>query len=198
MRCKTIPLVLLFLFSLATQAQSKRAEGKLPIWSSDEAQVKNLATATEYKECLIKAPKDYVVQQFNGPLGWERKAWVGPTRSDGTRPYLMFVARPTAVEVSDNDLQRVLGEFLKGIERRRTSFTRTESEWGYINGAKFLRARWHGTAAENGFKMHGFYYVGLIGRTVIGLSSQDCEPHHLTALPVAEAAALTITRLPPK
>jgi len=43
--------------------------------------------------------------------------------------------------------------------------------------------------------MHGFSYVSVDGGTIVQLSSQDVEPHHPSALKLAETAALTF-RMP--
>jgi hypothetical protein len=63
-----------------------------------------------------------------------------------------------------------------------------------VNGIEFLRARWSGTDKATERKMHGFIYVAVVGQQIIQLSSQDVEPHHGAALPVAEAAVQTFRK----
>ena len=64
-------------------------------------------------------------------------------------------------------------------------------EYGRINGLSFARVRWSAKNQGTGQQTHGFAYVATPGQADIMIDSQDVEPHQVSTLRVADAAAQT-------
>jgi len=168
----------------------------LPAWQPDKNLLGSLEAASPIGEYELRSPKGYERQRQQGPDSADAVAWVTPERKDGTRAYVMVgrVEMPAA-EIGKYTLEQLLDGFLKSVQRRRKKdWKRSKTERGTINGITFVRARWSGTAAGAKFKMHGFHYLTVVGDKVFQLSSQDVEPHHKKALPLAECSVLTFQK----
>jgi hypothetical protein len=158
-------------------------------------EVEALAKEAVIAGFVLRPPSGYDALKPEGPEGMQTFAWKGAERADGSSPYVMaliITAPPGETEMPPLDV--VLKQQLAGVERRRTGFTATKAEPVKVNGIEFLRARWSGTDKATERKMHGFIYVAVVGNQIIQLSSQDVEPHHGAALPVAEAAVQTFRK----
>ncbi len=176
----------------------EKPQQPLPVWSVDPMMLAELVAEVGTPGFHIRPPRSYKLTQRSGPQGAKVFVWRGAARSDGTAPYLMVVitthppgGQPLpAVETA---LDRVLGD----ARWRWEEWQRTSSEVGQVNGLRFGRVRWSGIEPNAGVKTHGFLYVAIEGRTIIQLSSQDVEPHHDTALKVAETSILTFRSAAP-
>ena len=162
-------------------------------WSTEPALLEQLDAEANEPGFSIRPPRGYQFLEQAGPQGSRAFAWKGEPRPDGTSPYVMVMvaAIPSGEHAPPNDLERALDQFLSGVQRRRTDWSRTASERGQIHGVEFIRASWSGTEPARQLKTHGFSYVTLDGNTVIQVSSQDVEPYAKAALKLAEASALT-------
>jgi hypothetical protein len=105
----------------------------------------------------------------------------------------MIAARPPIGQPMPT-AQSVLDRLLEDTRRQREEWQRTSTEIGQVNGVTFGRVRWSGIDPATGARTHGFIYVSAEGRSPIELSAHDVEPHHETALKVAEASALTFRK----
>jgi hypothetical protein len=178
------------------RAQEDSAEKKpaaLPVWSPDKAMVERLAPAVTVEGFQIQPPKGYRQQTTPGPGGSKGYAWVGETREDGTRPYLMLVVMtPPPGEAEKYTAPQVLEKFLAAIQRNRSDWKRSATEEGTVNGVRFARAQWNGTEVTTKRPMQGLMYVAFTGGRLIQISSQDVVPAPPgDPLAVAGAAALT-------
>lgn len=171
------------------------APAAVAAWSSDKALSSQLAPTTTVGKYQIQPPQGYTLQTQPGPVGTSANEWVGPTRADGTRPYLMllFFAPPLG-EVNKYTLKQVCAKMLAGVERKRKDWKQSSIEQGNVNGITFMRAYWHGTDIASGQPMSGFSYVARDGNTYLQLSSQDFTQYKKVALPLAEASALTFKK----
>ena len=168
---------------------------KLPDWTATESLTGQLEAPDTVDKFTIRPPKGYSPQTRSGPHGSNITAWVGPPRSDGTRPQVMVLTvKLTAEELQRYNLEQALDELVSSLRAQRRNWTRTTTEKGLINGLIFVRTRWKGEDLSIGFKLYGFVYVGIVGDTLIQLSSQDVEPHHEEALKLAESSVLTFER----
>lgn len=164
----------------------------LPDWKVNEASLNQLETASSVDEFSIRPPKGYSLQKRTGPHGSKMAAWAGPPRVDGTRPQVMVMtAMLPPDELKKYNLDQALDELVSSLSYGRKEWTRTATEKGLVNGLIFGRTRWSGLDLHTGWKMHGFVYVAIVGKTVIQLSSQDLEPHHEESLKLAELSLLT-------
>lgn len=107
---------------------------------------------------------------------------------------MLFTVRLPPAELKKYDLEQALDELVASLSYQRRNWTRTVTEKGLINGLTFVRTRWNGQDLPTGLKMHGLVYVAIVGETLIQLSSQDIEPHHVEALKLAELSILTLER----
>jgi hypothetical protein len=163
-------------------------------WTPEKAHLGQLAPEVKMPGFRIRPPKDYRLQQQTHGTG-QGFSWVGATRGDGTRPYLMvLVLTPPPRETKLYSPEQALNTLLAGIQRRRDDWKRSDAEQGTVNGREFVRARWSGIESTTQHTMRGFSYVTVDGGTIIQVSSQDVEPHDRAALKLAETAALTFRR----
>jgi len=146
----------------------------------------------------LQPPADYELQTHPAPHGAALEAWVSAPRPDGTRCYLMLLTLHGPAGGKKYKLQEVENKMLAGVRRRRSSWKQSPSESGTINGVSFIRTYWKGADAQTGQMMHGFSYVARDGSGFLQLSSQDVEPYNTETLPLMEASALTVRRLPGK
>jgi hypothetical protein len=167
-----------------------------PAWSFDKSLSGQLVSAVTIGKYQIQPPKNYIsLHSLSGPNKSSADSWAGVTRTDGTRPYIMFihVSMPSE-QVNKYSLKEVSDKMLSAIERHRKQWKQSPTEEGTINGMNFMRTYWQGLNTENGRLMHGFSYVAKDNTTLIQLSSQDFEPYQKNALSIAEASALTFKK----
>jgi hypothetical protein len=69
--------------------------------------------------------------------------------------------------------ERYLGQFLGGIERRRTNFASTPTTRVTLGGLPASRVTWVGET--QGRKLHGVMYCVIVGRQVFQLHTQDFD-----------------------
>jgi len=142
----------------------------------------------------IRPPKGYVAK-FNSNDAMEGFAWASGQRSDGTQTYIMVVeGKPPADVLKGATTLQVIQAFVRGVGRNRNNFNSTPPTYGSINGIKFARCYWHGTAKQNGAKMHGFVYGAIDGDEFVELASQDLDKYWSSEQPLTEASALTFRR----
>jgi hypothetical protein len=167
------------------------AKPGLPSWNPEKVMLGRLAPATRAAGGRLRPPKGYALQQQREATR-EHAAWLGPIRTDGTRPSLLLLrmtsppdekARYTAVQALDR--------MLTAVQRRRRRWQQSATERGRVGGLEFARARWSGIEPNTGREMKGFIYVAVAGRQIVQISSQDITPYHAASLRLAEAAALT-------
>lgn len=170
-----------------------------PVWKSGPAFVARLAPEVAVAGYRLRLPKGYAMQTMPGPGGMTGYAWTGaPRPEDGTRAYLMLLPmRPPAGETTRYTPAQILTKMLAGIARSRRDWRVSVIQEGTVNGQPFVRAYWTGTDAATGAAMRGFGYAAVDGDGFVYLSSQDVVPHDKLALPLAEAAALTLAFPPP-
>ena len=193
MRNKMSCLVLLCLFGLTVLAYQK--DGTQSAWTPDKILAGKLDTTADVDDFQLRLPSAYQAKAITGPPGSLINAWVGPARSDGTRPSIVLTIQSVLdKDPSKNTLEAALKIFLENAEKRAKNWTRTALEKGSVNGLSFIRARWRGVNPTTGRIMHGFNYVTIKDRKVIQISSQDLEPHNKEGLDLAEAAALTFKK----
>jgi len=184
---------LMAVLSLAAPGGQGRAAASA--WHPKPALKKQLAAPALVEGYQIQPPRGYRLVTQAGPGGSVAHVWVGPPHANKVRPYLMVVLlTPPPAEAHKYSLNQILAKMLGGIRRQRGTWSQTLIEHGTVNGLKFARAYWSGTDAPTGLKMHGFGYVAQDGPQFAYLSSQDVEPYDKTALPLAEAAALTFRK----
>ena len=164
-------------------------------WSSDKALSGKLAPAAIVGKYQIQPPQGYALQTKRGPVGSDAYAWVGTTRVDGTRPYLMLgLFTPPAGEANKYTLKEACAKMLAGVERRRKDWKQSPMEQGSVNGMTFERVYWQGVDTATEQPMSGFLYVAKDGNAILQIASQDVAAHTKNALPLAEAAALTFRK----
>lgn len=66
-----------------------------------------------------------------------------------------------------------VGQFLGGVERKRTSFSATRPERISLGGLPASRATW--TGRFNGMATSGVMYCLIVGTTVVSLHTQDID-----------------------
>ena len=168
-----------------------------PDWKSDATLSDKLSAPQMFGTLTLRPPLGYRPQVGRTPNHEiVARAWVGDAREDRTRPYISLRAVPkgdasTAARLTP---ARVLTNFEADVKRKRTQWQETPIEYGAIGGMAAVRAHWTGTDTANGAKMAGFGYVLAVPEGFVYISSQDVEPYTKTALPLAEAAALTVRR----
>ena len=163
-------------------------------WRPSPDLLPRLAPADPVGVYQLRPPPGYQPQDREGPSGTRSRAWVGATRPDGTRPYVMVTLAVPPAEAAPPTLAELLGRMLTPLRQRRRNWTESRPEMGTLGGIAFARAYWRGTDAATRLPMHGFNYVALDGPTIINISSQDVAPHIREALALAEAAVLTFGR----
>ena len=164
-------------------------------WFANKALIGQLAPANVTGPYQIQPPKGYTLHSQPGPGGSMAQAWVGTSRADGTRPYIMLgIVTPPVGEAGKYTLSQVSAKLLAGVQRRRKEWTQKPVEMGTVNGITFVRTYWRGVDTETGLTMHGFSYVAQDGNVFLQLSSQDVEPYYKTALALTEASALTFKK----
>jgi hypothetical protein len=160
-------------------------------WTPDMARLAQLAPEVKMPGFRIRPPKGYRLQQQSHGAG-HAFSWVGATRGDGTRPYLMvLVMTPPPGATKQYAPVEALNAFLASIQQRRDDWQRSDPEQGTVNGREFVRARWSGVETTTQQRMRGFSYVTVDNGAIIQVSSQDVEPHDQAGLKLAETAALT-------
>lgn len=189
-------LIIVAAFSIPAGVCSA-APANMPVWSLSKSLVSQLMPAVTVGKYQVQPPRGYTaLHRLSGPGDSSGDAWAGPTRADGTRPYLLFVHVPIpASERSKYTLAQMSAKMLAGVERHRVGWKQSPTEQGTVNGTTFLRTYWQGTEAANGKPMHGFNYVAREESTLIQISSQDVDQHQQTALALSEASALTFKKL---
>lgn len=180
MRFCSCALLALFMFSGC--GRRNKADEQVADWA-------------EIEGYTLRPPKGYPPFDRPGiaPPGAKYFAWGGTWRKDGSAPdFLVMVGTPPPDERPS--LQEALAAMLKIRQRGMRDWQQTPSEEIESNGLKFARAYWQCTEGFVGRQWHGFVYVAFDGPTFIEISCQDVEPHHIEALKVAEAAALTFKK----
>ena len=86
--------------------------------------------------------------------------------------------------------ERYLGQFLGGIERRRTDFSSTKPSRVTLGGLPATKVTWTGVA--QGRQMRGTMYCVIVGTRVFSLHVQDFESAPPNYLREAEAALTSI------
>jgi hypothetical protein len=107
---------------------------------------------------------------------------------------MIMVLTPPAVDASDTSTRDVIDKMFAGFKRQRDSWNETGWEEGEINQIPFVRKRWDGVDRRHQKMMYGFGYAAKIENQFVFIHSQDVEPHHEIALPLAEAAAMTFRK----
>lgn len=184
------------------RSHSARSRGRggpqpfLAVWSADPMMLADLRAEVHLPGFCIRPPGNYKFTQRPGPAGATAFVWRGAARSDGTAPFLrVVITTHPPVGQPMPTVETPLGRLLEGARRPRDEWQQTSTEIGQVSGLTFGRVRWSGIEPAMGARTHGFIYVAVEGRRTIELSSQDVEPHHETALKVAEASALTFRKL---
>ncbi len=187
-------VILMSLAAIKTNGQDKPA---LPRWIPDKLLAKRLGTVVKIEKYTLQPPKDYHFLHKNGPEGAKMFAWVSDERKDGTKATLLLnLVAPPVGEATKYALDQLADKLLGGVKRRRTNWHQEKTEIGLVNGLTFARINWTGTEPIHDLKMKGFNYVAIDGDTIIQLSSQDILSEANQALPIAEAAILTLKKQP--
>lgn len=76
-------------------------------------------------------------------------------------------------EERGNGSEYYLGQFLGGVERKRTSFSASNVERVSLGGLPGSRVKWYGKF--NGKPTSGIMYCVIIGTTVVSLHTQDMD-----------------------
>ncbi len=185
--------VSIFCSVLSLHALTSQNNNRLPAWETDKSWLNQLGSAENVEEFQFNPPKGYILQTKMGPYGSKAMVWIGPARSDGTRPQIMiFTVTPPPEEMKKPE--QTLNILLERISNGRKDWQRTRTEQGLVNGLRFVRARWSGINIPTGHKMHGFTYVTVVNGKVLQLLSQDVEPYHKEALQLAESSAFTFKK----
>src|SRR5262245_23393573 len=117
MRNKMSGLVLLCLFGLTVLAYQK--DGAQTAWTPDKTLANKLDSTADLDDFQIRLPAAYQPKAIPGPPGSLINAWVGPARSDGSRPSIVVTIQAVlGPESAQNTPEAALKVFLESAERR--------------------------------------------------------------------------------
>lgn len=159
-------------------------------WTPDPALTGKLAPLTPVAGFKVRPPRGYAPQAIN-PGGGTITVWRGASRTDGTRPLVMFqkVVIPPK-EQNRYTLVQAFTMFMRSGAKGNASYTQTPTQTGTLAGLPFVRTSWSKTDAQTGRTERGFNYMGRRGGEFFLLGSQDSSPD-AAALALAEASVLT-------
>ncbi len=195
MRKLVLLLMAVLLCGLVLPVSQAADERKLPKWLPDKTQLTLLEVGSKVGRYQLRAPKGYQPQARPAYATLTGCTWTGTARDDNSRPYLMLlIFTPPAGAEDRFTLEQLFAQMLSTLSMKRDKWQQSPTEAGLVNGMMFLRAYWAGIDKDSGHPMKGFCYMAQDGKTFVQLSSQEYEPHDKTALPLAEAAALTLQK----
>jgi len=87
----------------------------------------------------------------------------------------------------------LLGNYLR---RGYTNLEMTRPEYGSVNGILFQRVFYKGNMVGTGSLRHGFVYLNMTGVHILLVLTEDDDLYYSSSGYLAEAATLTLRRLP--
>jgi hypothetical protein len=171
----------------------QRAPERLTEFRPDVDLQNQLGEPFEIAEYRISPPSGYVMVEVPVPAGSNLVGWAGQRRPDGSAPMVQVLIITPPENETLPVLDQAMKKLIAHIERRRKDWTESETSYGLIDGIKFAKRTWSGTETITGNKMVGIMYVGIRGRSIIQLHTQDLETH-LDALELGETALLTLSK----
>jgi hypothetical protein len=127
----------------------------------------------------LAIPKGFAAAGSQSQGGMQVSAW---TKGEGSLKTLLQVSIydfGSALEGTPSNEQlaqgaeKYLGDFLKGVERRRTGYSQTPFERVKLAGLPAARSTWKGRAGEIGPAVGVMYCVIVNKRLVVSLHTQD-------------------------
>ena len=162
-------------------------------FKADSKEFTQLGEAVQVGGYTISPPKGFVRREPNAPSGVKVVAWTGATRADGSTPMiqLMILTLPASEQIPK--LDQAIAKMIAGVKRRRTNWTESDASYGMIGDIKFAKKTWSAKDQNSGTSMDGIMYVGIDGRSLIQLYTQDLESHK-DSLKRGEASLLSFSK----
>jgi hypothetical protein len=191
-------LVLVALLGIVGCREQKPAPK--PFWSLDATDDELRRTPHRFGSFEIRPPDEF---SYSGISGNGFHIWRTRTRADKSALVLQILVREVSPQEAGAPLEDHYYAALKHLAEVGATIERPALESGRINEHAFVRERSQSTVllGEPGKQrehvVHGYAYVGVVGRQRIFIICQDVEPHYQGTLKLGERAIATL-RLVPK
>jgi hypothetical protein len=186
----------------AAAAEERNKVGGRANWLADAKILDQLGNETTIDGLTFRPPAGFRPNKVPLPSG-QSTGWTGTPRQNGFYPLIAISVIPSDADAS-RPISALLEESLAEIQKRYgTDWGHSPFELGRIDNLLSIRTRWSGTLAAGrkefiGRKTRGVFYVIKHGRKFVQVMIQDAVPDADKSLPLCEASALTLRRVPDK
>ena len=174
-------------------AKSSPKPVKLAVWSAKPGSSARLASEKLLFGWSIRPPKGFVSTQ-KSDSGNQVFIFQGDPRPDGSAPILWVITgdRRSAPGKKPQD-EVIMDVYLIQLHQNRSNWKTTPTEFGSIQGRKFIRRRWSATEETGGGarRVRGTVYLTLLGAKYAAVTMQDADPGASSTLSLMEASMLT-------
>jgi hypothetical protein len=186
--------------SAVAVAHEREIAGARPNWTADAKLLDQLAPETVVDGLSFRPPAAFQPFQLQTPH--PSSAWCSEQRKDGSWATFTVLVNP-AGEDTNHSLGLFLDLTLEPHKKWHKDWNRSPVEFGRIDNFPCARARWSGTCTAaakglHGRRMRGVVYVVACGSKFVQIAMQDVVPEDDKSLPLCEASALTLQRVPDK
>ena len=169
---------------------------KLTAWTAKPGTTTRLDSEKSLFGWSIRPPRGFVSTQRSENLN-QIFIFQGDLRPDGTYPALWIIlgdVRQGDPKQSKDEV--VMDQYAIELHKNRTDWKATPTQYGSIQGRKFLRRRWSAAQTIDGVsrRMHGTIYVTLFGTKFAALTIQDADPGAASTIGLMETSALTFRK----
>ena len=166
---------------------------KLAAWSPKPGLSAQLASEKALFGWAIRPPKGFVATQKQDN-GNQVYIFQGDPRQDRSAPMLWIIMGGRRQEDTNKPQDEVLLDmYLIQLHQNRDNWKATPTEYGTIQGRKFIRSRWSATEKIDDITrhLHGIVYITILNNAYIAVTLLDSDPGAKTTMDLMESSALT-------
>lgn len=174
----------------------KPKQGKLAVWSATAGAAAQLGPEKPLFGWSIRPPRGFVsTQKSDG--GNQVFIFQGDPRPDGSSPAMWVVTGKVQPATSTKAVDEVVMDFyMIQLHHNRVNWKATPTQYGSIQGRRFLRRRWSAAESADGVTRHlrGTVYLTLMGAKFAAITLQDTDPGANATIGTMENSALSFRK----